>query len=83
MLPGLLVKELGVMVDSSDDSYMPKNLVVQVGNSETNLTELKSLTVPRYGEQWSSCNVYHKSLTVRPADLFKDLSYDIRACMQW
>lgn len=48
MLSGLLVKELAVMVDSNDDSYMPKNLAVLVGNSETNLTELKTLTVPRY-----------------------------------
>ena len=56
MLPGLLVKELGVMVDSSDDSYMPKNLVVLVGNSETNLTELKALTVPRYG--WCLLTLY-------------------------
>lgn len=48
MLSGLLVKELAVMVDSNDDSYMPKNLAILVGNSETNLTELKTLTVPRY-----------------------------------
>ena len=47
MLRGVLVKELAITVDSSDDSYMPKNITVMVGNSESSLKELKSLQVPR------------------------------------
>jgi len=48
MQPGVLVKELGVMVDTGDDSYMPKTIVVLVGNRESSLTQLKTVTVPRY-----------------------------------
>ena len=48
MRPGVLVKELGIMVDTSDDSYMPKTVVVLVGNRESNLTQLKTIAVPRY-----------------------------------
>ena len=47
MLPGVMLKELAVAVDSNDDSYMPKTIVVQVGNSESSLRDFKTHTVPR------------------------------------
>ena len=47
MLPGVMVKDLSISVNSSDDSYMPKNLTVSVGNTEGGLREIKKLTVPR------------------------------------
>ena len=47
MLPGVMLKELAISVSSNDDSYMPKNLVVQVGNREGSLREVKTLTIPR------------------------------------
>ena len=47
MISGVLLKELAIGVDSNDDSYMAKNISVLVGNSESNLKELKSVTVPR------------------------------------
>ena len=47
MLPGVVVKELAVAVDTSDDSYMPKELAVMVGNSESGLKEVKTVNVPR------------------------------------
>ena len=46
-MSGVLVKELAITVDSSDDSYMPKNITVSVGDSESSLKELKRLTIPR------------------------------------
>ena len=48
MIPGVLLKELAISVNSSDDSYMPKNLAVLVGNREGALKEVKSLIIPRY-----------------------------------
>ena len=33
---------------SSDDSYMPKSVKVCVGNSTSNMKELKTLSIPRY-----------------------------------
>lgn len=47
MLPGIKVRELAVSVDSSDDSYMPHTIVVSVGNVEKQLTEVKTVHVPR------------------------------------
>lgn len=47
MLPGVMVKELAVSVNSSDDSYMPKVFTVSVGNQEGSLKEMKRLNVPR------------------------------------
>ncbi len=47
MLAGVQVKELAITVDSTDDSYMPKNLVVSVGESESSLKEIKRVNVPR------------------------------------
>ena len=47
MLPGMTVRELSVSVDSSDDSYMPRTIVVSVGNSEKQLSEIKTVHVPR------------------------------------
>lgn len=47
MIPGVLLKELAVGVDSNDDSYLPKNISLLVGNSESNLKELKAVIVPR------------------------------------
>ena len=48
VLPGVIVKELSIAVDTSDDSYMPKELAVLVGNSESGLRELRTVTVPRW-----------------------------------
>jgi hypothetical protein len=47
MIPGILLKELSVSVSSDDDSYMPKNLTVMVGNHEGALKEIKTLVIPR------------------------------------
>ena len=47
MLPGMTVRELSVTVDSSDDSYMPRTIVVLVGNVEKQLQEIKTVHVPR------------------------------------
>ena len=48
MIPGTLLKELTITVNSSDDSYMPKNVAVLVGNRDSSLREIKSLVIPRY-----------------------------------
>ena len=48
MQPGMLLKELAVSVNSDDDSYMPKNIGLLVGNHEGSLKEIKKLVVPRY-----------------------------------
>ena len=47
----MIVKELSIAVDTGDDSYMPKELAVLVGNSEAGLRELKTVMVPR----WAMC----------------------------
>lgn len=47
MLPRVVVKELSVSIHSSDDSYMPKNFTVTVGDSEGSLREVKKVFVPR------------------------------------
>ena len=47
MIPGVLLKELAISVNSNDDSYMPKNLAVLVGNREGALREVKTLIIPR------------------------------------
>lgn len=47
MLKGILVKELAIEVMSSDDSYMPKNVAVLVGNSENKMKEIKNAIIPR------------------------------------
>ena len=47
MLPGVMVKELAISVNSNDDSYMPKNIAILVGNHEGKLKEVKTLSVPR------------------------------------
>lgn len=47
MVKGVMLKELAVAVDTNDDSYMPKNLSVLVGNSENNLKDIRSVQVPR------------------------------------
>ena len=47
MLPGVLLKELAITVDSNDDSYMPKILVIQIGNSEGAMKDFKTINVPR------------------------------------
>lgn len=47
MLPGVMVKELAISVDSNDDSYMPRNIAILVGSSESSLKEIKTVTVPR------------------------------------
>ena len=47
MIPGILLKELAISVSSDDDSYMPKNLTVVVGNHEGALKEIKSTVIPR------------------------------------
>ena len=48
MLAGVFVKELAISVSSNDDSYMPKNIAILVGNNESQLKEVKTLTIPRY-----------------------------------
>ena len=47
MCPGIVLRELAISVKSSDDSYMPRNVTVSVGNSESSLREIKKLTIPR------------------------------------
>ena len=41
------MKELAIEVMSSDDSYMPKNVAVLVGNSENKMKEIKNAIIPR------------------------------------
>ncbi|CAI8006132.1 Zinc finger ZZ-type and EF-hand domain-containing protein 1 [Geodia barretti] len=47
MLPGMAVRELAVSVQSGDDSYMPRTIVVSVGSSDNRLAEIKTVQVPR------------------------------------
>ena len=47
MLPGMMVRELAVAIDSRDDSYMPRTIVISVGNSEHQLSEIKTVHIPR------------------------------------
>ena len=47
MLPGVLLKELTIAVDSNDDSYMPKVIIIQIGNSEGAMKDFKTVNVPR------------------------------------
>ena len=47
MLPGMTVRELAVTVDTRDDSYMPRTIVVSVGNSENSLSDVKTVHIPR------------------------------------
>eukprot|EP00731_Ephydatia_muelleri_P019637 Em0012g462a len=47
MLPGVIVKELAIAVNATDNSFMPKDLTVSAGYSEAGLRELKTVTVPK------------------------------------
>ena len=47
MLPGMAVRELTVSVQSGDDSYMPRSIIVSVGSSDQRLAEVKTVNVPR------------------------------------
>lgn len=47
MLPGMAVRELSVNVDSNDDSYMPRTIIISVGNSEKQLVDIKTVHIPR------------------------------------
>ena len=47
MLPGVVVKELAIAVDTTDNYFMPKDLVVLAGYSQAGLQELKTVTVPK------------------------------------
>ena len=48
MLPGIRLKNFSVGLSTSDDSYMPKTIAVSVGNTPTNLKEIKQYSIPRY-----------------------------------
>lgn len=48
MLPGVIVKELAIAVNATDNSFMPKDLTVSAGYSEAGLRELKTVTVPKW-----------------------------------
>lgn len=48
MLPGIRLKNFSVGLSTSDDSYMPKTIAVLVGNTPTNLKEIKQYSIPRY-----------------------------------
>ena len=48
MLPGIRLKSFSVGLSTSDDSYMPKTIAVSVGNTPTNLKEIKQYSIPRY-----------------------------------
>ena len=43
----MAVRELAVSVQSSDDSYMPRTVVVSVGNSNQRMMEIKTVNIPR------------------------------------
>lgn len=47
ILPGMIVKELSISVQSGDDSYMPSSVVVSVGNSDKRMMEIKTVKIPR------------------------------------
>ena len=45
--PGIRVKELSISVDSTDESYMPNQIAVMVGNISSSLREIKSVSIPK------------------------------------
>lgn len=65
MLPGVMLKELAISVNSSDDSYMPKNIAVLVGNVEGSLRQVKTVVVPRWvvGSKHTSLSFNHFTLS--------------------
>jgi hypothetical protein len=47
LLPGTVISELSVTVESSDESYMPQHITVSVGNVKTSLKEIKTVFIPK------------------------------------
>ncbi|RLU17868.1 hypothetical protein DMN91_010107 [Ooceraea biroi] len=45
MLPGILIHSLKIIVNSQDSSYMPSVIAVNVGDSFTNLVELRRINI--------------------------------------
>ena len=73
MVPGVIVKELSISVNSSDDSYMPKSIVVSMGTSESNLREVKKSNIPR--DTLGKCNLI-KNL----AKEYRIIQINIKGC---
>ena len=48
MRPSVVLKQLSISVGSSDQSYMPHNVVVSAGRDEQNLREISDVRIPRY-----------------------------------
>lgn len=47
MLPGIKVSEVLISVNTTDESYMPANIVVSVGNSPHYMKEIKTVNIPK------------------------------------
>jgi hypothetical protein len=73
MLPGIAVRELAISVQSSDDSYMPRTIVISVGNSEQRLSEIKTVQVPR---DKTGSVVLVKNL----GRVYRSVQVNVRAC---
>ena len=67
-----MVKELAMIVNQSDDSYMPKKVAVLVGNSEANLRDLKEVEVPR--------NLTGKFVIAKGIRSYRYVQISIRGC---
>ena len=73
MLPGMSVCELTVNVDSSDESYMPKTIVISVGSNDKHLTDIKTVHIPRH-------KTGSVSLIKNMNRLYRYIQINIRAC---
>lgn len=69
---GVMVKELAISVNQSDDSYMPKKVAVLVGNSEGNLRDFKEVEVPR--------NMTGKFVIAKSIRSYRYVQVNIRGC---
>lgn len=82
-IPGVIVKELSVAVDTGDDSYMPKELAVLVGNSEAGLRELKTVMVPRWAMCATRvCSMVHQYSCVDHLFVYI-IMYSVLSYLQW
>ena len=67
-----MVKELSIVVNQSDDSYMPKKVAVLVGNSDANLRDFKEVEVPR--------NLTGKFVIAKGIRAYRYVQVNIRGC---
>lgn len=72
LIIGVMIKELAILVNQSDDSYMPKKVAVLVGNIEANLRDLKEVEVPR--------NLTGKFVIAKGIRSYRYVQVNIRGC---